>query len=247
MNIITAKNLTAPTPSDGWMQKLRTSLTDFAAPDGPFTAALYDENGPGRHACHCVYSVGLQTVKGLKKLDGINKPFCWRFFADGQKTSPMAACCFATHELNEPDGLPAKVIATLQGPEVADVLASAEQLNHLSQVSDPNCQYELRVLRIPGLCVEAFWLKSLSAERGDLIVPYGLCLDGKNSIKLFSGERLDKNQAYPVDKFLKIIGDAAVKRLAADDNTAPARWNRSLKATGRPWGSSRAASQRAGQ
>jgi hypothetical protein len=244
MNIITAKNLTAPTPSDGWMQKLRTSLAAFATPNGPFTAALYDENGPGRHACHCVYSVGLQTVKDLKKLDGINKPFCWRFFADGQTTTPMATSCFATHELN---GLSAKVIAAMQGPEVADVLASAEQLNRLSQVSDPNYQYELRVLRIPGLCIEAFWLKSLSAEREDLIVPYGLCLDGKNSIKLISGERFDKNEAYPVDKFLTIVGDAAVQRLAADDNTAAARWNRSLNATGKPWGSSRTASHRAGR
>ena len=244
MHVITARNLTVPTPSDGWMQKLRTSLTAFAAPDGPFTAALYDENGPGRWARHCVYSVGLKTIRDLKKLDGINKPLCWRFFADGHEAMRMATCCFATHELN---GSQAKVIAVLQGAEVADILASAEQLNHLNQVTDPNYQYEIRVLRIPGLSLEAFWLKALSAEREDLIVPYGLCLGDNNLIKLSAGRTLNKNKAYSLSEFLNTAQDAARERLAADENTAAARWNSSLNAAGRPWGSSRTASQRAGR
>jgi hypothetical protein len=118
-----------------------------------------------------------------------------------------------THELN---GLPAKVMAALQGREMADILASAEKLNHLKQVSgSPKVDYELRVLRIPGLCVEAFWLKSpAGAEPGDVIVPYGLVLGGTDTIKLFGGGTLKKDQAYPAADFLEIAKDAARKRLA---------------------------------
>jgi hypothetical protein len=214
MNVITAKNLTAPPVSHDWMRRLRTSLDAFAGPGDPIAAALYDENWAGRQAWHAVYSVGLQTILHAKKLDAIDKPLCWRFIAGGHKGIKTADGCWATHELC---GLPAKVLATFRNREMAEILADAEQLNILNEVSGhPGDNYELRILRIPALCLEAFWLKSLSAKRCDLIVPYGLVVD-HDLVKLGGGRTLHKNKAYPVAEFLKAVGPAAQQRLKVDE------------------------------
>jgi hypothetical protein len=221
MNVITAENLKAPRPSTDWLQQLKTSMRAFAGQGDPLGSVFYDETWPGRQAWHCVYSVGLETIKDLTKLDGINKPLCWRFIAGGHESMTTAAGCWTTHEYS---GTAAKVMATLQSPEMAEMLANAERLNHLNDLSGyPRNQYELRVLRIPGLCIEAFWLKSLSARRADLIVPYGLVSHGSDRIKLCAGENLHKNKAYPAAEFLEMIRDAASKRLAADNKVQRVR------------------------
>lgn len=237
MKAITANNINAPTPTDGWMQKLKTSLAAFAPSGDPVTTALNEDYGQG----HCVYSVGLNTVMNLQKLDGINTPLYWRFLAQGEDTA-TAAACLATHEQSR---LPAKIMAALNGPEVAVVLLSAEKLNHLKEVSgNPNSHYELRVLRIPALSVEAFWLKSLTGKpEDDLIVPYGLVVDGTDSIKLPGGTSLKKDQAYPVAKFLEDIQSAARHRCDAEKKAPQAQYNRNLRASGKPFprGTSKAA------
>jgi len=57
---------------------------------------------------------------------------------------------------------------------MAEILADSEQLNDLTHLTGhPNDHYELRILRVPGLCLEAFWLKCLRTKKDDLIVPYG--------------------------------------------------------------------------
>ena len=76
-------------------------------------------------------------------------------------------------------------------------------------------------MRIPALYIEAFWLRCTS--RGDLMVPYGLLLDGKGFIKVGAKGRLTKNKAYPVAEFLRIVGKAARQRLAAEDIAPLAR------------------------
>jgi len=238
MKVIKANNITVPTPTDGWLKKLRTSLAAFAPSGDPVTTLLNEDYGGG----HCVYSVGLKKIEGLKKLDEINTPLYWRFLAQGADTATGAAC-LATHESSK---LPAKVMAALNGPEVADILKSAENLNHLKEVrGKPNNHYELRVLRMPALSVEAFWLKSLTGKpEDDLIVPYGLVVDGSDSIKLPGGKtQLKKDHAYPVAEFLEMMQGAARHRRDADDKAPQARYNRSLMATGRPFphGTSRAA------
>jgi hypothetical protein len=163
-----------------------------------------------------MYSVGLDTIRDLRNLDAIVMPHAWRFLAGGHKTTNMAAGCWATYEH---PGLAAKVKATLRGPEMAALLESSEQLNYLGEVCHhPNCEYELRILRVPALYLEAFWLKSLSAGGSDLVVPYGLILDADGKVKLGASGRLDRARAYPEAEFLKIVGDAARLRLAAADH-----------------------------
>jgi len=196
-------------------------MVDFAAPGDPLTTVLYDDNWVGRQAVHCVYSAGLKTVRELRRLGQIDKPFCWRFIAGGHQTMTSATGCWATHEAS---GTPPKVMASLQSREMADILACAEKLNDLRELKDrQNDAYELRVLRIPGLSLEAFWLKCEKSEKNDLLVPYGLVLQGNSRIKLPGGRTLEKNKAYSADEFLEIIQESAMKRLMADENPPRAR------------------------
>jgi hypothetical protein len=221
MNVITAINLTAPMPSVVWMQKLRASLAAFAAPDSPLITGLLVENWDGPHAVHPIYSVGLKSIMNPNVLATLDQPICVRFITGGPDPAEKATGCWATPE---GQGLPAKVVAAVRGLEATDVLASTALLNHLSIVTDqPGNPYEIRVLRIPGLCVEAFWLKytgleAQNAGSGDWIVPYGLVMGGSNNIKLPGGRTLNKNEAYTASDFLRIAADVAQKRLDADNN-----------------------------
>jgi len=209
MEVITAKNLHVPRPSPDWMRKLAASLVSFAGPHDPLLDAIYGKDWPGRNAVQSIYSVGLTSIIEAKSLDHIGKPFCWRFVAGGHKGVTKAAGCWATHESHDS---PAKIMATFRGPEMADLLLSAEMLNELNELlSRPQMRFELRVLRIPALYFEAFWLK---CPQGDWVVPYGLLYDGKGLVKL-GMTRLDRNKAYPVADFLKIVKEAAKQRVAA--------------------------------
>jgi hypothetical protein len=209
MNVITATNLTIPKPSQAWTQQMRASLAAFAKPGDSRTAGIGVDNWPGPEAVHCLYSVGLQAIINAKALDAFDSPTVWRYMAGSHENGATAAVCWVTPELH------GKVVATARAAEAADVLASTALLNKLSEVMNPNNQYEIRVLRVPALCVEAFWLKS-TTPGGDVLVPYGLVQGASNQIKLPGGGRLNKNQAYPVADFLKIATEAAKKRLAAE-------------------------------
>ena len=65
--------------------------------------------------------------------------------------------------------------------------------------------YELRLLTIPALSVEAVWLKS-QTRQPDLIVPY-LTITGLRSMRV-----------YPADKFFKALEPAAQEVLESDDS-----------------------------
>jgi hypothetical protein len=221
MDVITARNLNVPKPSAEWTEKLKAALAAFAHPGDPLVAGLWADDWPGRHSVHCLYSVGLRTVMGLTEagMDQL-KPCSWRFIAGGHKSMPTASGCWATYEH---DGVPPKIMAAVQAREMADLLACAEQLNTLKEFGDnPNYQFELRVLRVPALHLEGFWVKCLSAQGGDLVLPYGLLLDGQNLVKLGAGARLNRNQPYPMAAYLNLVQEAARLRLAAEDDAPKA-------------------------
>jgi hypothetical protein len=221
MNVITATNLKALTPSALWLQKLRASLATFAAPGSPLVTGLLVENWQGPEAAHPMYSVGLKSIMNPNILAVLDQPICWRFMSGSSDPTEKASGCWATPEA---PGMPPKIVAAMQGLEATDVLASTSLLNKLSIVADqPGNQFEIRVLRIPGLVVEAFWLKytGLSAGSADWIVPYGLVQGSANLIKLPGGGTLNKNQAYTASEFLTIAAGAAQKRLDAEQNAPP--------------------------
>jgi hypothetical protein len=217
MEVISAINLKVPSPSALWMQGLKTSLAGFVPAGSPLCAGVLDENWPGPQASHPIYSVGLSAIVNAPGLAAFDKIFCWRFLA-GDVTPGVASGCWATAEV---DGVPAKIIAAIRGPEAADVLNSATALNHLNVVSgQPANHYDVRVLRIPGLSLEAFWLRSTDAaatggSASDWVIPYGLVTGGAAIIKLPGGQTLNKNQAYSESEFLAIAANSARRRLAS--------------------------------
>jgi hypothetical protein len=68
-------------------------------------------------------------------------------------------------------------------------------------------QFEMWVLRIPSVLVEAYWLKSSSGKK-ELIVPY-----------LAATTKLQLMKSYSVREFLKIV-KALAEEFSAFDTTA---------------------------
>lgn len=225
MNVIKPRaNVTVPRPPAAWgakLEVLKAKLAAFYGHHHPMTSVI-GEDSPGRHAVHCVYSFGLGTIMEGKHLPE-TAPFCWRFLAGGHKNMTTAAGCMASDGLGK--SAEPRVMATWETPEAAELLRDTESLNKKFERLNED-SYELRVLRIPALYIEAFWLKLLNSSRGrrrgsespgDLIVPYGLLVaDGR--IKLNSGTTLKKNEVYSVAKFLETIRGAASQRLKFDDH-----------------------------
>jgi hypothetical protein len=229
MNVIRINNLKTLGPSREDMADLRASLTAFAGPDDPLTVSLSTDNWPGRSAVHRVHYAGLQTLTGLKELDE-NKlgPVGWRFFAAGHAAEGVASACMTT---SGSPGAPAKVMAITRGPAPAEVLNSTELLNELSDLTgNPNNQYELRVLRMPSLGIEVFWLKAVSDGLVDLIVPYGWIPANWNLAHPSPDGKPAQNQATQVVGFLKLAADAARERLAKPDIAQLANRPRAQKA-----------------
>lgn len=217
MNVIKAGNLRSPAPTEEEMDQLRASLTDFAGADDPLTVSVCAaEKWNGRTAVHRVHYAGLRTITELNQLDEDRLgPTSWRFFAGGHQTKTTAAGCMATYGRA---GLPVKVLAVTRGPAPAEILNCTELLNELNEVSgNPNSEYDLRVLRMPALGTEVFWLKSLSAGQGDLVVPYGWVPKSWDSIQRSADGKANQNQAIPAADFLRNLADSAQQRLAKPD------------------------------
>jgi hypothetical protein len=209
MQVITVPNLKVNKPSDAWTVGLQASLRAFARRGDPLTTGLLDSSWSGPEAIHLLYSVGLKTIAEPNALDSIDLPICWRFVAGG--ATGIASACVASYEHH---GLPPKIGAAMRAPEMADLLADTTMLNRLSVLTDhPETQWELRVIRVPALYVEAFWLKCSTPGGPDWMVPYGLLLDGHGQIKLSGGGTLTRNQAYPAPDFLGLLATAARHKL----------------------------------
>jgi hypothetical protein len=220
MHVIKVKNLKTPAPTAKEMAELRASLGALAGHSDPLTLSLYAPNWLGRQAAHLVYFVGLRTLMDLKELDETKLgPLSWRFFAGGHKTMTTAAGCMTT--CGGPGLPPLKVTAVTRGTVPAQMLMSTEMLNDLRELTDsPNNEYELRVLRMPALGTEAFWLKSLTAGLGDMVVPYGTMPGAWNLPKPDSPATLNGNQVYTAAEFLRSAAQGAGQRLAKPDIAA---------------------------
>jgi len=62
-----------------------------------------------------------------------------------------------------------KLVGLSRGPAVTAALNAARELRTLPEAA--NSAYQIRLLTIPGLLTESFWLKSLG-DKPDLIVPF---------------------------------------------------------------------------
>lgn len=219
MNVIRTKNLNTPRPSAEWIREARRSLTRLVGSGNPLVSVICDETSPQRHAVHRIWSLGLTSLVDLKSLENWKgRPMCWRFVASGHKSFEAGAGgCWA---IDDAEGAHPRVVSISQGHEMSGLLRDAELLNDADQFRDH--EYDLQVLRIPALYLEAFWLKCRS-NHDDWVVPYGLIRGGESQeyIKLHGKARLTRNKPYKASAFLNVVQGVARQRLSAPDITRP--------------------------
>ena len=92
-----------------------------------------------------------------------------------------------------------KLVGLSRGPAVSSSLSVASELRTLPEAAEDD--YEIRLLTIPGLLTEAFWLKSLD-NKPDLIVPFS------------TAQKLRLGHPYHSEVFLNIMRPLAKDWLA---------------------------------
>lgn len=115
------------------------------------------------------------------------RPAGWLFLTGASPGEIMAA------EVYEPGrGAEPKVVNVSRDPVNEKIRRMVQGIERLPQMRAAD--YELRVLRIPAISVEAFWLKAAKKGQADLVVPF------------FSlSHHVRTGQTYPVDGFLEAI------------------------------------------
>lgn len=111
-----------------------------------------------------VYNLGARDV--LTQLDpsAAARLVSWRYFANGSSGGVTVS-----GDVNLAS--PPRVVSLSYGTTIREDLRTAGKLVDLPDLG--NHSYDPRLLRIPGLYVEAFWLKSMpTGDESDLIVPY---------------------------------------------------------------------------
>ena len=189
-----------PNPSDQIRLALLAGVSDFMDPNDPLAKVLKTT----RLGLH-IFTLGLRDIMngaGLREA----KAAGWRFLAGNLSGEVVAADIIQPLPGTAQNGA-AKMTSLSHDPVIADAIRAVNEVETLPEVQNRN--YELQVLRIPGLLIEAFWLKSHDAG-GDLIVPV-----------LTRARELSRMKAYPVADFLNIVRPMTAKFLAFEEYARP--------------------------
>ena len=184
-------------PPAAMQHALLAGLPDFTNSSDPAAGDLFKAN-QGQE----VYVLSLKDIKsgaGLRAKQDAG----WRFVSAATPGGVGAAA----HVSNDAHGTPV-MRGISHGPEIAAAVRAAREVESLPEVAAQ--QFDMWVLRIPAVLVEAYWLKSSSGNK-ELIVPYHA---GTTKLQLM--------KAYSVKEFLKIVGVLA-HEFSAFDRTATTR------------------------
>jgi hypothetical protein len=132
------------------------------------------------------------VVKGVGPGESI--PVYWQFLV-GASSGPVVACDVP----QPPPGTTPRMTSLSRGPLNNKLIQATQTLQNLAEVREHN--YELRRLKIGGLALWTFWLKSL-AGGADLVVPYHSQYRGVTEM-----------QVYTMEEFLAIVVTMAKKHL----------------------------------
>ena len=111
-----------------------------------------------------VYNLGARDVLAQTDLSATARLISWRYFAN---EDPGGVTVAGDVNLASPP----RVVSLSYGTANREYLNTAGRLGNLPGLNARS--YDPRLLRIPGLYVEAFWLKPMSpGDETDLIVPY---------------------------------------------------------------------------
>ena len=210
-------SLIEPNPTPSAMLAVLARWADFAGPSDPsLDTMLYVY--PEQYNMQAIYALGLQDLRatGLQNARKVG----WRFLAGSGLRQAVAA------NVTETENEPPQMTALTRGSEIASAIRAAQRIrDDFPEIKDALCKYELRVLKIPGILLEVFWLKCLDSDPpapggnpdpaspakagGDLVVPY---------FALFC-EDLNVMGVFQVDAFLKIAKQLAAERLENSKGT----------------------------
>jgi len=160
-----------PSPPDAIRRALVAGVADFVDKRDPLRRVLL-QAPIGLH----VFTLGLDDILGklptevetakvpgdAEKILGLTKSAGWRFLATGPSGAIAGDVTLAS------TGKPARMTSLSRDPLIAKAIQATNEVDTLPEVQKKH--YELRVLRIPGILLEAFWLKSLIDDI-DLFVP----------------------------------------------------------------------------
>jgi hypothetical protein len=156
-----------------------------------------DQVGPA----HNSQQIFLLTLnQAVSNTGPINPPSVgWRFFAG---TSPNDTVLVRTIQVSPSNAW--KLAGVFYGARVYQALALSMHLEAFAQAA--NEEYELRLLALPGLNLEAFWLAARTAGTPDLIAPFPQKTG--QLIQVLQGD------FYPMASFLALIRPLAAGLLA---------------------------------
>jgi hypothetical protein len=147
-------------PNEVWWAFV-SHVNQFLRPGDP---ALSDIQS-GKQFAQQVFALGLNPLLEDPDLQNA-KPGGWRFLTDTRSGQALSA-----EIKGGGDGAP-RMTGLSRGPRVSLALQAAIEVRKLPDVQRND--YELRVLAIPSLLTEAFWLRwaSIQARGNDLFVPF---------------------------------------------------------------------------
>jgi len=182
-----------PAPAARIRQAVVIGVDNFIKPNDPLRDSLKNPKDGLQ-----VFSMGLKSIAAGADIDAA-KPVGWRFMV---RSGEDAAAALVLNTLGD---VSPRMSSLSRGPEVAKAIDVKSQLEKLVQTQDQS--YEIRVLRVPGVFVEAYWLQPKVGA--GWVIPF---------ISVTPG--FDVGQAYRPRQFLDTIRPLAEKRLAFDNKTA---------------------------
>jgi hypothetical protein len=187
--------LTQPPPPAAIQGAFDRQLTSFLRTGDPSPDARR-----GKPPAYQVFTLGLVPLSEGRKLEDNVTSVSWRFLINSSSGGGLYATVAARA------GEQPKVTGVSRGPKAVIALQANQDLRKLRQADTNEQKYELRLLTVPGLLTEAFWMKWIpdDAEK-DLIVPF------------FTSQKLVPMHAYSIDEFVGIAGPLAQARLRAEE------------------------------
>jgi len=112
-----------------------------------------------------VFTLGLSDLETCRPLiESVAVAAGWQFLI-GDPPGPA----FSSEVYQPGSGMP-RVISLSSDKTNQETRWILGTLKHLPEVQ--NKDYQLQILRVPGLGIEAFWLKSSTPDQPDLVVPF---------------------------------------------------------------------------
>jgi hypothetical protein len=154
-----------------------------------------------------IYHLGVRDFVRNATPDMEGKLVSWRYYAVGANPDDAIACDV---DLSSPP----RIIRLSSGIAVRRALAAQQEDAVKASDKDQSTQYEPRLLRVPGLLAEMFWLKPLSGPRSEQdtgwVVPYHTF-----------AKNFDARDAHAMNAFKGQLANSAAAELGKADPPVP--------------------------